>query len=150
MSSYSLSLFEKQLSHQPYACEKSQSTVFFHNIPRLDKSDNFTTIFLSHEDRIDYVHGLLFTGLLMFSFFLTWSLAMLVAKYLGPRRVGLLLSGSPLLKRQSRRICCTLFLIAGVSVIVFSSVFVQMSLTKLHDTVIVAQKTITVRFVERA
>lgn len=111
------------------------------NIPRFGHSSEFADIWATKEQQRDYIEGLLFAGLFLFCFFLTWTILLLVFKCLGRLKVGFL-CGDPFFKRVDSDstydrpfLCRLLFLNAALFFIVFSVLFVTQGLSALNTTV---------------
>ena len=111
------------------------------NIPRFGHSSDFANLWGSKEEKSDYIWGLLFAGLLLLSFFITWTCVLVVFKWMGRRKVGFL-SGAPFFKcidsdgcSDRPSICRLIFVNASFLYIVFSVLFVTQGLANLRTTV---------------
>jgi hypothetical protein len=124
-------------------CEiQLSATQTMRNIPRFGKSSNFADIWQSKEAQSNYMVGLLFAGIFLFSIFFTWTIILLIFKLLGRQKVGFL-AGAPFIRPADPTIqynnrpflCRLVFLNASLLFIVFSVLFVTEGLTNLRTTV---------------
>ena len=118
------------------------------NLPRFGRSTNFADLWGTKEEQGDYIVGLLFGGLLLFSLFFAWSIALAIFKCLGQKRVGFL-SGASFVRPPSTTTTTTtttttvmrpfisrlVFLNASLLFILFSVLFVTQGLTNLRTTI---------------
>ncbi|KAG7338841.1 hypothetical protein IV203_012789 [Nitzschia inconspicua] len=93
----------------------------FHDLPRFSRSDDFSLLFSSNPDEVrHYSLGLMFLAVLIICCFVTWAIAILILKCIGPKHVGVF-SGYPYQKEGCKAT-------AGRSTLAFSS-FIMIILT---------------------
>jgi hypothetical protein len=103
-------------------------------VPRFGRTHDFARIVLGREEATDYIVGLLFAGIMIFSFFFAWTIILMVFKCLGEKRVGFL-AGKPFVKGARRAtICRVIYLFCAVCFLIFSITFVTEGLTNLRQT----------------
>jgi hypothetical protein len=120
------------------------ATNTFHNSPRFGHSNDFANLFSEQQaEQTDYIKGIIFAGVLIFSFFLVWLILLFVFKCLGTS-VGFL-SGARMIDPDTRNGsgggCTTrpnivrfFFCLSTVIVIVFTVLLVTKGLTDLKNT----------------
>jgi hypothetical protein len=130
-------LLPRTLSYQIPATET------FHRVPRFGHSNNFANLFSEDKSvQTNYVKGIIFTGVLIFTFFLVWLILLSVLKCLG-ERVGFF-SGARMMDPGTRKDTggCTrrpskiriIFCLSTVIVIVFAVVLETKGLADLRNT----------------
>lgn len=116
------------------------------NAPRFGHSSDFYKLFsYDSDEQVDYANGLIFITCLLFSFFLFWSILILVFKCMGPYQVGFL-SGYHFIQpdpatdltmkkpyRRPRRVRIT-FVCCAIVVLVFSGLMATKGFKNLQDT----------------
>jgi hypothetical protein len=103
-------------------------------VPRFGRSKDFSKIVSSKEEAGDYIVGLLFAGIFIFSIFFAWTIVLTVFKCLGKKRMGFL-SGSPFVKGTRRAtISRIIYLFCAACFLIFSITFVTEGLTNLRKT----------------
>jgi hypothetical protein len=55
-------------------------------VPRFGRTHDFVRIVLGREEATDYIVGLLFAGIMIFSFFFAWTIILMIFKCLGAKR----------------------------------------------------------------
>jgi hypothetical protein len=126
------------LSHFPDLLVQISATISFHETPRFGRSNEFALLFSENQaEQSDYIRGLLFTGVLIFTFFFVWLILLLVFKCLG-RKVGFL-SGARMIDPGTGR--CTrrnavrfIFCLSTVIAIVFAILLKTKGLEELSKT----------------
>eukprot|EP00547_Thalassionema_nitzschioides_P013271 CAMPEP_0194264160 /NCGR_PEP_ID=MMETSP0158-20130606/47441_1 /TAXON_ID=33649 /ORGANISM="Thalassionema nitzschioides, Strain L26-B" /LENGTH=570 /DNA_ID=CAMNT_0039004389 /DNA_START=77 /DNA_END=1789 /DNA_ORIENTATION=- len=121
---------------EPY--KKIPLTKVMRQLPRFGYSKNFADLFVSRDDAIDYIQGLIVASIILVSFFLLVGVILLVFKCLGAKRVGFL-SGSAFVRPSLGNIkrpavCRTIFLLSCITFVTFSVLFKAEGVAKLNET----------------
>jgi hypothetical protein len=111
------------------------------SIPRFGRSSNFADIWGTQDEKREYILGLVFWGILLFSLCFLWSISIIIWKWLGRQKVGFL-SGAPFIRpqaalsiRHDRSFWYRLvFLNAALLFIVCEILFVTQGITNLRTT----------------
>lgn len=134
--------------------KQATATNAFHNAPRFGHTNDFTSVFSEENypaDQVDYAAGLLLGGIVILTWFLMWTLFLLVSKCLGPSCAGDLFSGQPFQVEDANdklsasatnkrpaamghSIVRVIFLTAGTIFIIFTFVLATMGLSQLQIT----------------
>lgn len=119
--------------------QQASATASMRNVPRFGKSNDFSQLFESQDEATDYIVGLLFAGIMIFTIYFTWTIVLLVFKCLGQKRVGFL-SGSPFVKKSSSSCCLSIYrvvyLLCAICLIIFSILFVTEGLMNLKTSIV--------------
>jgi hypothetical protein len=93
------------------------SVTNFHNLPRFSRSNDLSLLFSSNPEEVkEYSLGLMFLAILIICCFVTWALALLILKCIGPKYVGVF-SGYPFQKEGCKAN-------TGRSILAFSSLMI--------------------------
>jgi hypothetical protein len=115
------------------------ATETFHGTPRFGRSNDFALLFSEDQAaQTSYIKGIIFIGVLIFTFFLVWLILLLVFKCLG-KKVGFL-SGARMMDPGTRGSCTRpnkirfFFCLSTVLAIVFAILLETKGLANLRNT----------------